>query len=474
MKFLETASLDRVSFVDRPPSEYAILSYTWTQPSDELTYCDAGNLSRDSLAGKEWPGRRTAGFRRVLQACQQARERNIRYLWVDSIGTDQSSSADVAESVTASFSLVWHAALCIVHLSDLSPTTGEEPPLADLEKALSGCHWFSRGWTLQELIAARRVEFFDHDWNLRGVKTSSTPLPWLEMLSRVSGVETHVLSDRDALFDISLGRRLSWAAHRQTSRPEDAAYAMVGICGVAGQLTPRYGEGGRPAFLRLQEKILKTSSDLSILAWKRRQGDDGSEKGNDRQQQQQKRQQEPSFCGIFADSIADFRHFASNQAWEAPFRSDCEVTFSNRGLCIRALLSAGNHRLRLSREVVLILNTYWRSQVDSGHIGLLLREVEPGLFVRSDPGGIMCFPLGKVDVSVGRICVRRDVNGREARRMQAEQQESRVSAWMDEVSQCKLLLTHALRRVTAGGSSLTWSDCRYKRATSTADGITGT
>jgi hypothetical protein len=415
MQFLATDSLHRVSFADRPPIEYAILSYTWTQPPEELTHADAGRIARARLTGGDWPGCHTAGYRRVVQGCHQARALGIRYLWVDSLCVDRSSSAEVAESVTASFRLLWDAAVCIVHLSDLPPPPANHgDSVAELERAFSGCRWFTRGWTLQELIAPRRVEFFDQDWNHRGAKTSTLSQPWLAMLSRVSGVDAPVLADRESLFDVSLGRRLSWGARRQTSRPEDAAYSMVGICGLAGQLTPRYGEGRHQAFFRLQEKILKVSDDLSILAWKRLPGDDKSPKSNS-----MRRQQAP-FSGLLAASITDFGHFATKAAWATPFTSDCELIPSNRGWNIRALVSATRRQPGTSREVVLILNTATRTQVGSVHVGIRLREVEPGRFVRFNPSDVMCFPPREGDVSLESICVYRQFDDRIAYRLQGK------------------------------------------------------
>ncbi|KAH8883704.1 hypothetical protein GQ53DRAFT_625178, partial [Thozetella sp. PMI_491] len=266
--------------------------------------------------GEPWPGRRAA------QACARARARGIRYLWAHSLCVDQSSSAEVAESVTTSFRLIWNADLCIVDLSDLAPATahGSEIALHGLEKALASCRWFTRAWTLQELVAAKHVEFYDHDGNLRAAKVPLLPREELEMLSRVSGVDALVLADREALFDVSLGRRMSWAVHRQASLPEDIAYALVGICGIGGHLAPNYGEGRHLAFIRLQTKILETTTDLSILAWKR--------------QLDEETQLQQRFSGILANSPADFRHFAFRQASHAPFASDSELSFNNRGLCV--------------------------------------------------------------------------------------------------------------------------------------------
>ena len=414
MKFLDTTLLNLVSFVDHPPSEYIIFSYVTDQPSARLLIRhQAKHLSPWTSSGTRLP-------EPLLQACQQARARNVGYIWVPVLCVDQSSSADLCESVTASFRLVWNASVCIVHLSDLSPegaSSNGSTDSAALEKSLSGSRWFTRCWTLQDLVASRRVEFYDRNWNLRVVKSSMSSRPSLEMLTRVSGVDTDVLANRNALWDVSLGRRLSWAARRRSRRPEDAAYALMGICGVGGRLTPRYGEGRRCAFHRLQGKILKTTSDMSILAWSRQERTEvSSSDENDGKQQQQ-----PPFSGILADSPAEFSHFACNPAWTTPFKSSSELGFNNRGLCVQGsvFVVVGNHPSGTRRKVAFVLDD---SPLNPAQVAILLNEIEPGLFVRSNPE-TLCHWLRRKDgiKLTERICIGLHVGGREARRMLAEQ-----------------------------------------------------
>lgn len=89
-----------------------------------------------------------------------------------------------------------------------------------------------------------------------------------EHISKITGIDKSVLVD-DSLIDNKLGgntvaRRMSWASGRETTRIEDQAYCLMGIFGVNMPLL--YGEGGA-AFLRLQQEIIKSSSDHSIFAW---------------------------------------------------------------------------------------------------------------------------------------------------------------------------------------------------------------
>ena len=123
--------------------------------------------------------------------------------------------------------------------------------------------WFTRGWTLQELIAPAEVRFFDRKWDLRGHKTDPAVA---DSISAVTGIAVSILQDgtERSLRSVAVARRMSWAAMRQTMRAEDKAYCLLGIFQINMPLL--YSEEGR-AFLRLQEEIVRNSTDLSIFAW---------------------------------------------------------------------------------------------------------------------------------------------------------------------------------------------------------------
>lgn len=123
--------------------------------------------------------------------------------------------------------------------------------------------WFSRGWTLQELLALRKVEFFNKDWQPIGPRDDLAAL-----ISAASGIkDTHIFGPfRKA----SNAQKMSWLANRTTKLPEDMAYCMLGISGV--YIKPRYGEG-KKEFIRLQAELIRTRNhkgpfDESLFAWK--------------------------------------------------------------------------------------------------------------------------------------------------------------------------------------------------------------
>ena len=121
---------------------------------------------------------------------------------------------------------------------------------------LQACRWFTRGWTLQELLAPQDVEFYDQDWLSIGTKKTM----W-SLLSRITGIQPrHLWKFREASF----AQKLSWVANRQTTRAEDRAYSLLGLFNVNMPLL--YGEGEK-AFKRLQHEILQSTDDESIFAW---------------------------------------------------------------------------------------------------------------------------------------------------------------------------------------------------------------
>lgn len=200
---------------------------------------------------------------------------------------DKSSSAELSEAINSMY--VWYreAHICYAYMSDVSsdaqPTDsathvsgkkgeGDVPPsrpafhtipsiLRDYDKlprTFENSRWFTRGWTLQELIAPPIVEFYSSDWREIGTKFSLR-----KVINKVTGIDIRVLEGADPSI-CHVAERMSWAASRRTTRVEDAAYCLLGIFKVHMPLI--YGEGQR-AFTRLQKEIMKTTEDYTMLAW---------------------------------------------------------------------------------------------------------------------------------------------------------------------------------------------------------------
>lgn len=194
------------------------------------------------------------GYQKVKNFCKHA---NHQYVWVDTCCIDKSSSAELSEAINSMFNWYRDAEVCFVFLN--IKTAGPKISTDELRNA----RWCSRGWCLQELIAPSQVKFFNRDWALCGDRQGLA-----EKLYKVTNIDPELLyrAPGDQLGQhFSIAKRMSWAANRVTTRPEDTAYCLLGIFDVHMPLL--YGEGGQRAFLRLQEEILKRSVDHSILAW---------------------------------------------------------------------------------------------------------------------------------------------------------------------------------------------------------------
>lgn len=147
--------------------------------------------------------------------------------------------------------------VCYAYLEDVSQSDLAKPGVPG--PAFCNSRWFRRGWTLQELLAPRRVHFYDNGWNAIGEKSALCP-----QLESITGIDESTLTG-GSLREVSIGQRMSWASHRETTRIEDIAYSLLGIFGVNMPLL--YGEG-QNAFLRLQEEIMKRWDDHSLFAWR--------------------------------------------------------------------------------------------------------------------------------------------------------------------------------------------------------------
>ncbi|KAF5340107.1 hypothetical protein D9758_013151 [Tetrapyrgos nigripes] len=243
MRLLNTKTLKLEEFfTDIPP--YAILSHTWEK--EEVTFKDIQNPITARLK---------AGYAKIKNACVRARRYDFRWIWIDTCCINKESSAELSEAINSMYQYYMDAAVCYVYLSDVSAELHPRNP----NSRFSRSRWFSRGWTLQELLAPQYVVFVDKEWASIGTRWGLR-----DVISAITSIPMQVFEGRH-IEEYSIAQRMSWAASRQTTRPEDEAYCLMGIFSVS--MPPIYGEGGPKAFMRLQQEIIKISDDRSIFAW---------------------------------------------------------------------------------------------------------------------------------------------------------------------------------------------------------------
>ncbi|KAI9170548.1 Vegetative incompatibility protein [Paramyrothecium foliicola] len=246
---VQTLHLQIEEFTGSIVPAYAILSHTWHEK--EANFND-WTRRRTRLLKWRWPG-----FRKIACLCKQALHDGIPYVWADTVCIDKASSSELSEAINSMFTWYSRAQVCYVYLSDVEHHTLGE---GDSFKALRHSKWFTRGWTLQELLAPANTVFYSKEWKALGTKSALAM-----QLATITGIDFMCLQRKRRLDEYSIAQRMAWAAYRSTSREEDMAYCLLGIFNIAMPLL--YGEGEGKAFRRLQEEIIKASDDQSILAF---------------------------------------------------------------------------------------------------------------------------------------------------------------------------------------------------------------
>ncbi|PZD22549.1 HET multi-domain protein, partial [Pyrenophora tritici-repentis] len=225
---------------DIPP--YTILSHTWGADGDEVTFADL-----QTGGGKTKPG-----YEKILFCGKRARRDNLQYFWIDTCCIDKANKAELAFSIRSMFRWYRDAASCYAYLSDVwkrKRKAGDRAAEISWEPAFRSSRWFTRGWTLQELLAPTTVEFFSQEGDSLGSKTSLQTI-----IREITSIPSEVLNGTP-LSRFSVNERLRWAEGRTTGRVEDRAYCLQGILDV--ELAPVYGEGEAGAFDRLKREMYK-------------------------------------------------------------------------------------------------------------------------------------------------------------------------------------------------------------------------
>lgn len=243
MRLLQALGEDDFSLVEIynniPP--YAILSHTWGADDDEVTFKD---IYKKKGKGKDKPG-----YAKLRFCAAQAKRDGIQYFWIDTCCIDKSSSTELSEAINSMFKWYQNSSKCYVYLSDVSHKSTDR---ILIPTSIIKSRWFTRGWTLQELLAPEKVHFFSMEGRHLGDKTSL-----VHPIHIATRIPAPVLRGF-ALGFISDEEKFSWAEGRQTKREEDAAYCLMGLFHIHMPLL--YGEEKQNAFRRLREEIARRES----------------------------------------------------------------------------------------------------------------------------------------------------------------------------------------------------------------------
>ncbi|KAL6154048.1 hypothetical protein ACJBU6_07336 [Exserohilum turcicum] len=254
MRLLHYNALGRLVLTDFrgktiPP--YAILSHRWSD--SEILIED---ISNEAYKEKE------EGYRKLQFCAERAAQDELQYFWIDTCCIDRWNNNERSKAINSMFQWYKNAARCYVFLSDVSVSTATEPvERSDWEASFHDSVWFTRGWTLQELIAPVSVEFFSCEGHCIGDKTSLD-----QLIHETTGIPLRALRNCP-LDEFTTSKRERWAENRSTKEEEDIVYCLLGILGVS--MPTAYGEGEESARSRLQAELEGASDAPSIIPFSR-------------------------------------------------------------------------------------------------------------------------------------------------------------------------------------------------------------
>ena len=238
----DTSDFSLTQFSDEAIPPYAILSHTWGVDTEEVTFEDLKNGT-----GKNKPG-----YKKIRFCGEQAAQDSLEWFWIDTCCIDKTNKAELSRTIRSMFRWYRNAVKCYIYLSDVSTAkceSSDEGSRFTWEPAFQVSRWFTRGWTLQELLAPSAVEFFSRECKLLGNKISLT-----QQIHEITGIPKLAIQGA-RLSQFTVDERLLWTEHRQTKLEEDRAYSLLGLFDV--YIAPLYGEGTRGAFKRLLDEIHK-------------------------------------------------------------------------------------------------------------------------------------------------------------------------------------------------------------------------
>jgi hypothetical protein len=300
MRLLNTTTLELKEYFDNRIPKYAISSPHWEDGEvslqdfiairrlEEPKYKPyAGFLELSMTTPKDSPGPK-----KIVKCCEIAASDSLEWVWIDTYCIDKNSSAELSEAIKSMYRWYAKAEICYAYLADVTTavgadlsrlfSTGQECGFdydeyialyeanGDIPVEFRQSKWFTRGWTLQELLASNHLLFLTKNWTPFGTKFNVA-----NKINAVTGIPMNTLGwgPVSPLRPFSVAQKMSWAADWVTSRIEDIAYCLLGILGVNMPLL--YGEGRR-AFRRLQEELLKGPADETIFMWDRSGDDNGA------------------------------------------------------------------------------------------------------------------------------------------------------------------------------------------------------
>ena len=363
MRLLKTSTYLLQEFTSSDTPKYAILSHRWEGQEVTFQELQAISLGPDqTLETSEEHGLAGTGWSKIKGSCTQARDDGYAWIWIDSCCIDKTSSAELSEAINSMFVWYKNAEVCYAYLSDVHFALNKNwfhnsINIEGSSDEFRNSKWFTRGWTLQELLAPKQLRFFSHRWVDLGNRETLWPA-----VSDTTGIE-----DWRNIKTATVAQKMSWASRRETTRTEDRAYSLMGLFGV--NMPPLYGEGEN-AFIRLQLEILRISDDESIFAWEDPTDDTG---------------------GLLARSPDAFRKSGDVKRLDNMHYEKPPYSMTNKGLRVEfPVLSLSTvHMEFLDADDTFLAFLQCRSAESYGMLAILLRRIRGNLYTKVSSGGLI-------------------------------------------------------------------------------------
>lgn len=280
MRFINIYTLKLEQFFGDDIPLYAILSHCWEDQELSFEEWQETEINDRNVAHTM---QQMQGYLKIIDACRFTKNLTkgwgsrenppLKYLWIDTVCIDKRSSSELSEAINSMFKWYQDSRICLVYMFDvnlassrakITPGTwhaSESDALPDTTRQeFEESKWFTRGWTLQELLAPSNTIYLSKTWEVIGTNVT------LEAdVSAAAKIPASIIRLKLRMKNAPVVEKMSWASRRITTRPEDIAYCLMGIFGVNMPLL--YGEGHK-AFRRLQLEIIKDTHDHSIFLWR--------------------------------------------------------------------------------------------------------------------------------------------------------------------------------------------------------------
>ncbi|KAJ2983153.1 hypothetical protein NUW58_g6296 [Xylaria curta] len=149
----DDGSLTLTTFSDDNIPPYGMLSHTWGEEDEEVTFREI----TEGVTLQKYDYKQKKGYKKIDFCANAAADDNLQHFWVDSCCIDKSSYPELQEAIMSMFRWYQSAAKCYVYLSNVIIGNEQQQRPSSRpawEFAFRKSRWFTRGWTQVNITKA--------------------------------------------------------------------------------------------------------------------------------------------------------------------------------------------------------------------------------------------------------------------------------------------------------------------------------